>query len=152
MQHDKYEVLTHYMEMNPTTTLKVLRNFGHLFSDIIIDYGAWGNACNPPKLKYLIDLEWYLAECSISAKKIRLFAFKSKRTTAFKTAAMQLPNVTTVHVRSCHFHTSNFSFDANFPNLQSLKLDQHKCNFNIKDWRFPTVKHLFFECAGSLTP
>lgn len=123
MQHDKYEVLTHYMEMNPTTTLKVLRNFGHLFSDIIIDYGAWGNACNPPKLKYLIDLEWYLAEyCSISAKKIRLFAFKSKRTTAFKTAAMQLPNVTTVHV---HVHVHVIFIPAIFHSMQIFQTCNH---------------------------
>ena len=131
--------------MNRSTTLKVLRNFGHLFSDIVICYGPLDEAIDS---KYIFELEWYLVEyCLKSMQKITIYCINPEHTTAFENTGIQLPNITTVHTGCCRF-ASNFSFNANFPNLQSLSLHEIKCEFNIKDWQFPTVKHLYFHCTA----
>lgn len=129
--------------MNRTTALKVLRNFGHLLPKISIYYGPSSDP-NHTESKFLIDVEWYLAEyCSESTETISFFGIRPERTTPFITAGMQLPNIKTVHTAYCRF-ASNFSFNATFPNLRTLSLENYVSNFNMKDWHFPTVKHLRF--------
>lgn len=136
--------------MNRPTALKVLRNFGHLLLDVTILYNTW-MAANSSDLKFLFDIEWYLAEYySKSVEKITFIGMKADQTTALKSATeLQLPKITTLHMGYCHL-AKKFSINANFPNLQSLSLHFLVCNFNIKDWHFPTVKHLYFSYGGHM--
>lgn len=125
--------------MNRTTTLKLLRNFGSTFSNVQMGYSN-----GDPQ--FLICLEWYLAEyCLKSLREITLYAIKPDRAAAFEATGIQLPNIETIFTRNCFF-AQNFSFNVNFPNLQTLSLKQARCQFNIKDWHFPTVKKLYFDC------
>lgn len=133
--------------MNRSTTLKVLRNFGSTISkaSILLSRGFK----EPPEsldAAYLICLEWYLTEyCLESLREIKLYYIEANRKMAFEATGVQFPNVEKVSTFYCHF-ADNFSFNANFPNVQSLSLKGDTCTFNVRDWHFPTVKHLYFDC------
>lgn len=86
--------------------------------------------------KFLMDLEWYLVE----------YCLKPDRKAAIQFTEMQFPNIESVFTINCHF-ANGFSFETNFPSLQSLSLRKAKYNFNRKDWHVPTVKSLYFECS-----
>lgn len=130
--------------LNRSTTLKFLRNFGSTFSNLTICFSQQ----RPDSLtaEFLICLEQYLAEyCLESLKEITLWAIEPNRTAAFPTTGVQFLNIQSVSTNGCYF-ADNFSFNANFPNLESLKLQSARCTFNIQDWHFPTVKNLHFDC------
>lgn len=98
-------------------------------------------------LKCLIHFELYLAEyCVESLREITLCGIQPNRTAAFEITKIQFPNVGKVHTVNCYFG-DNFSFETNFPNVQSLRQKSVSCTFNAKYWHFPTVKNLYFNCC-----
>lgn len=136
----------HRWEMNRSTTLKVLRNFGSAISNVHMVFRKqdW-NPVSALESKFLICLERYLAAyCLESLKEITLTWIEPDRTSAFETG-IQFRNVEKVVTSTCYFG-NDFSFEANFPNVQILELKLARCTFDIKHWHFPTVKHLHFNC------
>lgn len=96
---------------------------------------------------FLIRLEEYLAEyCLKSLEEIKLTGIEPDRTATFQTAGVQFLNIRKVSAMQCYF-ADNFSFNANFPNVESLSIEFSRCTFNIQDWHFPTVKNLHFNCC-----
>lgn len=134
--------------MNRSATLKLLRNFGSTISNV----GMAFCRLNREPLEsldsaYLICLEWYLTEyCVETLKEISLYRMEPNRQMVFETTGVQFPNVKKVDTFHCYF-ADNFSFGANFPNVQSLSLRNARCTFNVRDWHFPTVKYLRFDCC-----
>lgn len=133
--------------MNRSAILKLLRNFGSTISNVRMSFSRpYPESLKSLDSAYLLCLEWYLTEyCLESLEVIGLCGLEPNRQLVFETTGVQFPNVKTVSTSHCYF-ADNFSFSANFPNVQSLLLRNAVCTFNVRDWHFPTVKFLHFDC------
>lgn len=89
-------------------------------------------------------IEQYLAEyCSESLDQLSLSNAKSNHF-IFEDTEKQFENLKTLHIERCTFGM-NLSFNKNFPNLQTLKLDFNRYyHTSAIRAHFPMLKHLFF--------
>lgn len=103
---------------NPSVTLKLLRNFGHLISDLQINFALFN-------VKICKRIENYLAEyCSKS------LSFLSLRCNPFielfEDIETPFTNVYSLEMESCCFLKSKIQFDEMFPRLRFLQLDSNR--------------------------
>lgn len=137
----KHSIL-HWEDLNRSTTLKLLRNFGSAFLNIQMFYCNNNVPIDSKYPKFLISLELYLAEyCLKSLKTITFASIETDRKAPIQFTEMQFPNIESVFVINSDF-ASGFSFETNFPNLQSLSIRPTVSRFNIKNVHFPAVKSL----------
>lgn len=134
---------------HPVTALKTLRNFGHLITNLHLEYMLFFLPKKMPynHTKFCKFIEHYLSEyCSKSLQQISL---QGNLCTSIHTILEDIHKpfygVKAVHIEKCAFGEV-LPFNTVFPNLQSLKLgfNAWNCPSAIRN-KFNSLENLWFE-------
>lgn len=100
---------------SPIFTLKFLRNFGHLISDLQINFGIFNiNQCE--------HIEQYLVK--YSAKSLRFISLSCHPyKELFKNIKDPFSNAYSIKMQNCCFLRSKLAYNAFFPRLRYLQVD-----------------------------
>ncbi|XP_031639581.1 uncharacterized protein LOC116351603 [Contarinia nasturtii] len=114
-------------------SLKILRNFGHVVSHIMLSYDYRLSSC-----RFVFHIENYIAKyCSKSLKQLSL---DFKPIYLFKEIGKLFVNIEHIHLNCFYYPIHELSLDSIFPNLNSVRLEFYE--FNFMPISIPSMKKL----------
>lgn len=142
--------------------LKLIRNFGHLLTNLHIEYRLFYVNCfgynfnynYPHCIALCKEIELYLEEyCSESLRQISIQGSKySDRHRTLENIKKPFNNVETVYVEKCRFNSEKLPINEVFPSVRTLKLGCNTYdNPSVIRAHFPSVQHLWFHDKNFLS-
>lgn len=120
---------------SPLATLKLLRNFGELISDLQINFALFN-------IQFCKILEQYLATyCSVSLNFLTLSCNPTRK--LFDNIVIPFENVYSIKMESCCFLRSKISYREFFPRLRYLQVDSTRYETRIiTNTTIPSIRSL----------